>query len=114
MKLYQMMLMEFFFFAGSSYITYFPHDTTFGCSPLQVCFSVQTKGDKSNSLLLQRNVFIFTQECINLPRNSLRIKMYLNSAPFLKGVFFVLKDFDRSSELQTVKKKSLQFHMFLT
>ena len=32
--------------------------------------------------------------------------------PLLKGVFFVLKDFDQSQELKTIAKKSPQFYMF--
>ena len=33
---------------------------------------------------------------------------------FLKGCFFVLKNFDQSQELKTTAKKSLQFYMFPT
>ena len=52
------------------------------------------------------------RECINLREGRLRNKMHLHS--FLKGCFFVLKDFDQSQELKTIAKKSLQFYMFPT
>ena len=60
-----------------------------------------------------RHIGMFTVlqgECINLQK-SLRNKTYLNF--ILKGRFLVFKYFDQSYELQTIAKKSLQFHMFL-
>ena len=58
-------------------------------------------------------MFLFLlRECINLHEGRLRNKMLLHST--LKGCFFVLKDFDRSQELKTIAKKSLQFFMFPT
>ena len=75
MKLYQMMLMEFFFSLAAVILLIFLMILPSVVVLLKcTCFSVQTKGDKSNSLLLHRNVFIFTQECINLTRNSLHLK----------------------------------------
>ena len=52
------------------------------------------------------------RECINLHKGRLRYKMHLHST--LKGCNFVLKDFDRSQELKTIAKKSLQFYMLPT
>ena len=51
------------------------------------------------------------RQCINLQKDSLRDKTHLNS--ILKGRFLVFIYFDQSYELQTIAKKSLQFHMFL-
>ena len=52
------------------------------------------------------------RECMNLHEGCLCNKMHLYST--LKGWFVVLKDFDKSQELKTIAKKSLQFYMFST
>ena len=52
------------------------------------------------------------RECINLQKDSLRKKMYLNST--FKGCIFVLKHFDQSQELQTMAKKCSQFYTIRT
>ena len=47
------------------------------------------------------------RECINLQKDCLRKKMYLNST--FKGSIFLSKHFDQSQELQTMAKKCSQF-----
>ena len=52
------------------------------------------------------------RECINLQKDCLRKKMYLNST--FKGSIFLSKHFDQSQELQTMAKKCSQFYMIRT
>ena len=71
---------------------------------------------------VESNCFCFTamflspyihRERINLHKGHVRNKKkHLHS--ILEGCFYVLKDFDQSQQLQTIAKKSLQFHMFPT
>ena len=52
------------------------------------------------------------RECINLQKDCLRKKMYLNST--FKGSIFLSKHFDQSQELQTMAKKCSQFYVIRT